>query len=290
MLRADQNVSHLYSDLSGSIEQSKVTAIAEPAQFDIQTITFPATAGATQGDYISFTNQAGATYAVWLDIDANGTAPTGAVYTAATNKLEVDIATGDTAAQVAGKVQAAISASVTNVTVTNPGSGDTIVLTNDLLGSNALGVPYNSNDGGAGSITIAHTQVGANSVMQDKYFTIRNGANAAFYVWFNVETEGTDPTPGGTAIAVAATANRSANQMAALIQAAVNGQAGFSAVQNGTEVFISTDAEGVVTDIGAGDSGLAVVTVGEGSAALPQYDASSSPNSLSNDPGTFSAP
>lgn len=289
MLRADQQVTALRSDLSGSIEQSKITCVADPAQFDIQTITFPSTAGATQGDYISFTNAAGATYAVWLDIDANGTAPTGAVYTAATNKLEVDIVTGDTDAQVAGKVLTAISASVTDVTVTNPGSGNTIVLTNDKTGANTLGVPYNSNDGGAGSITIAHTQVGGTSVYNSKYLTLKDGADASFYCWFNVETEGSDPTPGGTAIAVASTANRSANQMAALLTSAINGQAGFYAVQNGSEVFVSTDAEGIVTDIGAGDSGLSVSVVIQGNVGSG-YDASASPGSLSVEPSLISAP
>jgi hypothetical protein len=53
-----------------------------------------------QADYYTFESQTGVTFAVWFDIDGNGTAPTGANYVAATNKIEVDITSGDTEDQI----------------------------------------------------------------------------------------------------------------------------------------------------------------------------------------------
>jgi len=50
-----------------------------------------------QADYYYFENQAGTvSFAVWFDIDAAGTTPTGALYTGATHQIEVDILSSDT--------------------------------------------------------------------------------------------------------------------------------------------------------------------------------------------------
>lgn len=45
----------------------------------------------SQADYFTFRSASGATFAVWFDVNNAGTAPTGATYIAATNKIEVDI-------------------------------------------------------------------------------------------------------------------------------------------------------------------------------------------------------
>src|SRR5579859_490273 len=72
--------------------------------FQVNTITMSAASGITSGNYFSFqTNSAGTTYNVWFKKDGTGTAP------AVSNLIEVDIATGDTAANVATKTQKAIN-------------------------------------------------------------------------------------------------------------------------------------------------------------------------------------
>jgi uncharacterized phage protein gp47/JayE len=62
--------------------------------FQLTVSAFP-----TQGDYFTFRN-GGATFAVWFSVDGNVTAPTGATYVAATNKIPVAITTGMTEDQV----------------------------------------------------------------------------------------------------------------------------------------------------------------------------------------------
>lgn len=124
------------------------------------TITFPATSGATQADYIMFYNEAGTSWAIWLDIDDDGTAPTGALYTGSDNQIEVDIVTGDTAAQVGTKVFTAIGSLVTDVSLTDNLDG-TITFTQNNRGDTDAPVPKNGDDVGAGSITVS---VGTNGV------------------------------------------------------------------------------------------------------------------------------
>lgn len=133
---------------------------------EVTDVTLPAFAATTQADYLHLTAQDGSTFSVWLDKDAAGTAPTGALYTATTapNRIEVDIVTGDTAAQVAAKVRTALLAnapfvaafSISVVTVA------TFTITQRNTGAVADPAPKSENDGGAGSITISVTTAGSN--------------------------------------------------------------------------------------------------------------------------------
>jgi hypothetical protein len=148
-----------------SVSVTKKTFTAGTAE--VSTITWPAFAGATQADYLHVTAQDGTTFAIWLDKDANGTAPTGALYVAATYKIEVDIVTGDTAAQVTTKARAAIVAEsefTDRFTVGAAGAptDDDIVFTQILGGAVADPAPKSENDGGAGSISVAVGTAGAN--------------------------------------------------------------------------------------------------------------------------------
>jgi uncharacterized phage protein gp47/JayE len=65
-----------------------------------------------QGDYFTFQSASGATFAIWFDVDNDGTVPTGAAFTAATNKIEVDIASGDSEDQIISKLRAVLSVNV----------------------------------------------------------------------------------------------------------------------------------------------------------------------------------
>ena len=61
-----------------------------------------------QADYVTFEDSDGDDYAVWFDIDAAGTAPTGATYVAATNKVEVDILSTDSPNVIMSKYVSAL--------------------------------------------------------------------------------------------------------------------------------------------------------------------------------------
>ena len=67
--------------------------------FDITSSGQPA-----QADYITFEDTGGDDYAVWFDIDAAGTVPTGGTYVSATNKVEIDILSTDTPNQILAKL------------------------------------------------------------------------------------------------------------------------------------------------------------------------------------------
>lgn len=67
----------------------------------------------TQGDYFTFRSGAGVTFAVWFSVNGNVTAPTGATYTAATNKIMVSILSSQTEDQIVSALATTLLASVT---------------------------------------------------------------------------------------------------------------------------------------------------------------------------------
>ncbi len=145
-----------------SVSASKKTFTQGTAE--VTDVTWPTTAGMTQGDYISVIAQDGSTFAVWLDKDAAGTAPSGVLYTAATNKIKVSIVTGGTAAQNAALARTAVLANAAWVAAftTSTVTSATFTVTQKNGGSVTDIAPKSENDGGAGSITISVTAAGAN--------------------------------------------------------------------------------------------------------------------------------
>ncbi len=87
---------------------------------EASTVTWPSTASATQGDYVHYTAQDGTKYAVWLDIDAAGTAPTGALYLAADQKIKVSSVGGGSAAANAALPTAVLPVTVFTANALNP--------------------------------------------------------------------------------------------------------------------------------------------------------------------------
>ncbi len=129
---------------------------------EVTDITWPSTAAASQGDYVSGTTPAGVTFAVWLDIDAAGAAPTGAIYLAATNKIKVSIVTGGTAPQNAALARTAVLANAAwaaNFT-TSVVTSATFTATQKNGGVVADFAPKSTDDLGAGSVVISVTTAG----------------------------------------------------------------------------------------------------------------------------------
>jgi hypothetical protein len=116
-------------------------------------LTCPAMASATQGDFFVVYDDAGNSTAVWLDIDADGTEPAGTLYTATDAQIEVNIATGDNATAVAGKVHTAISGNISDITFTDNSNGTiTVLLDNAGPATNAF--RKNADEDGNGSFTV----------------------------------------------------------------------------------------------------------------------------------------
>jgi hypothetical protein len=126
-------------------------------------VTFPSTAAATQGDYFMIYDEAGNSTAVWFDIDADGTAPTGALYVGSDSQIEVDIVGGGTAAQNGTLAYTAMNGNVTNVSFTDNLDGTVDVDLDNAGPASADAVPKNEDDSGAGSVSVGAITKGVNA-------------------------------------------------------------------------------------------------------------------------------
>lgn len=282
-LRPDQSVAALKLDLGGSNEQSYLTPSAMGGTVEVQTVTVPATAAAAQGDYFVLESPAGATVAIWLDIDADGTAPTGAAYVASDSKVEVNIVGGGTAAQNAALVVSA-AASVLGWSAVDNEDG-TITYTQSQVGNAPAPTRHNTGDTGNGSFVVATATAGTAPDVQGKYFTFSN-TTTDFYGWFSSGGNGSDPAPGGTGVEIALDGDESNAEYLAAIVSAIDGQTGMSAELDGSRIVVQIDATGAAADISAGDSGFTVEVRSQGSAqyyspAINMGDDSPVPSTIS---------
>lgn len=185
---AGQNVVNLNTLTDLAITTDNITAgVCGAAQ--VETITIPATAAAAQGDYVVIKNALSQkTAAVWLDIDANGTAPTGVKYTGADYKIKVSIVTGGTAAQngtLFKNALAAITAFAGELTLVDNGDG-TVSLTQKYAGVVTASDPENTGSTGAGSITVTQVTAGTNGTAYELTFEAEGGNEA--YTWTTAST------------------------------------------------------------------------------------------------------
>jgi hypothetical protein len=157
--------------------------ISSPSDYvtpEVFTWTSPTFAASAQADYAYITAQDGTTYAVWLDKDAANIPPTGALYLGADFEIEVEIVTGDTAAQVAGKVRTALLASSdwTSRFTTSVVTGAAFTVTQLSPGDVQDPVRRNADDSGNGSFSfVVNTQGGTGSLPAGQY------AYRAIYEW-----------------------------------------------------------------------------------------------------------
>lgn len=142
-----------------------------------------ATGQPVQADYITFENSAGEDYAVWFDIDANGTIPTGASYLAASNQIQVPILSTDTPNQIMSKiVSELLNAGIAgdfNVNIT-PGAslddvraGSIVNPIGDLIGWDNTNTSFNSGDNIVSGYTIVNVDADNN------YFDVVNPRGVA---------------------------------------------------------------------------------------------------------------
>lgn len=159
--------------------QTAVTGTVE-----VDTLTFPAFAAATDGDYISITDTNGEEWAIALDTTGLGaTIPSGAIWAAidSANKALVDISGATTAAEVAALCEIGLNALVgfsAAVTTDDTAADGTMTLTHAARAVVANPVPKNEDDSGAGSISVAETIPGVASKVDIVNDTIDLGAHA----------------------------------------------------------------------------------------------------------------
>lgn len=274
------------ADLSGQKEQSYIDCVADTGEFSVQTITYDLTANINQAEFMLLTNAAGTTWAIWFDIDAAGTEPTGAVFTGADNAIEVDIAGADTAAQVAAKVETAIAA-ITDVSTDDTAADGTMIITQDLFGAVVTFLFFDADStaySGGGALAVANTTVGVASNTNSTHVTF-NGAAGAFNCWMDVASVGVDPSAAGTALSATYIKQASAAVIATAIAAAIDADGAFEAESDGARVKITNAVDGTASDIAAGTSPYTVSVQAQGTDDL--LSPGDSPESISNNPAVL---
>jgi hypothetical protein len=271
----------------GLPESAKFTPVADAGVFEVQEITFPAVAAMAQGDYAIIKNKANTTFALWMDIDANGVAPTGAAYVASSVKIKLGVATGDTAAQVATKVIAALTTAGTLVDLVHAAGSTTakVKFTSTKLGDVAAPAIHNKGDTGDGSLLVGTVVVGVASSLQNKYITF-NKTGTAYAAWLNVNSEGVDPTVAlKTMVPVAVVGGATIAQICTAAANAIEALAGVNAKNSVTHFVVATDAAGDVTSATAGDSGFTVEILRQGKAET--FSPSFATGSINIDPAAY---
>ena len=268
-------------------ESASFIPVADAGVFEVQDITFPAAASIAQGDYAVMKNKAGTAFALWMDKDANGTAPTGAAYVAAAVKIKLGFATGDTAAQVATKVIAALTLAGTLVNLTHALGSTTakVKFTSTKLGDVDAPAVHNTGDTGNGSLVVSTVTVGVASSLQNKYITF-NKSGTAYAAWMNVNAEGVNPAVGGkTMVAATIPGGATIAQVCSGMATAIDALAGINAKDAGTYFNLSCDAPGNVTDATVGNSGfnVAINRQGKTETFSPGFNV----GSISEDPAAY---
>jgi hypothetical protein len=281
MFKPSQPVDKLVN--MSTTEQSTITCLADTGAYASFSVTCVAFASTAQADYIAFTKPDGTKFALWMDKDAAGTTPTGAIYTAADTKTSVAITTGMTAAQVAG---ALAGTSVSGYTLANP-SGGLVTFTCDDVGDTSTPASHNADDTGAGSLAVSAISDGADSNLQSTYVLLGD-QDTNYYAWLNLSSEGVDPAVAGrTAAAATESYGASASAIATALASAIDGKADLVASASSNVVTVTTTGTGPVPNIGAGNSGFTVAaTIQGGSPSEP--NGASSVDSLVNEPSLIS--
>lgn len=250
-------------EVAGASEATDIEVTADDGAFEEFTFDFPSTALATQADYAYFTAPSGATYAAWLDIDAAGTEPTGALYVGADNQIMVSIATLGTAIDTAAAFVTALGA-VTDLTITDNLDGS-VSLVSGKLGNLPDASVHNAADSGAGSITKNIDVQGSSSSLQGIYLEI-NSHTKRFWVWINVNGEGIAPTltEAVSLIEVALSGGESSTNVAVAMASAIDALSAFAASSALAIVSVSNSATGTAIDATDINTGFAITVNTQG--------------------------
>ena len=149
-------------------KQAAVTETGMVANID--TVTFPALAGITDGDYFIVYDVNGLGWIVALDTTGGASqTPTGATWAAtpASRRSYLDISGATTGADVAALVEAEINtfAGFTSVITTNDSAADgTMTFTNTSVGTVPSAATFNFDDNTAGTISVINSTAGAYGV------------------------------------------------------------------------------------------------------------------------------
>lgn len=278
-----QSIAAISSSYSGQQESANLTVADPGGAYEVQTIVPAAFASTAQGDFVIITNASGVATAIWLDKDADGTEPAGLLYAATDAQIEVDVVSGDTAAQIATKINTAISGVIAGFTTSVDNA--TVTLTATLKGNCTAPVRKNTAEDGNGSFTVATGTAGTDPTIQGKYVLV-SSAGTNYSVWFSSNGNGSDPAVADTtAEECALLGNETTAGVATALAASINGLAGLTAEADGTRVIITGDTNANIGNVTAGDSGFTLEYRAQGNAVI--RSPSSATTGMSVSPSTI---
>lgn len=176
-----------------------VTALT--GKVGVNTVTFPAKLGATDGDFIHFADTNGDGWLIALDVDGSGVANAGPVFVGVTpaHRFVIDISAATDAASVATAIKAALPIALDAAFVSVDNLDGTLTFTAVERGPLAVAfAPYNAAEGGVGSITQATDVVGVASAVDVSLNTITkasHGLSTGHVVQLTISGGGTLPDP-----------------------------------------------------------------------------------------------
>jgi hypothetical protein len=126
---------------------------------EVTVLTVPATSGATQGDYVIIYNKVGKSFAVWLDLNAAETKPSGPIFLGADVTIKVPIVTGGSSIANAALAKTAIEANsewTGFATIVDGGAG-ALTITNSVKGVCTHTARHNAAEDGNGGFSFTKT-------------------------------------------------------------------------------------------------------------------------------------
>lgn len=245
-------------DTAPVAQREEFKCVAVGGVYETYSITTIAdTALSLNGDYFVLPGKDGPV-GFWFDLNAGATVPPAACVTASNRQVEVTtVVSGDGANTVAYKLAQVIEADVDFIV--------TDITANVILVKAANLDADGSVSAGTSGFTVTETVAGVQTdAYNGKYFYVRvrksDGTSATRALYFSQDGT-TDPPAAAIAldsdlIEISYSLDDTAQEMAVIITTALNTIDGISAVASGTEVHITQDLAGVVTDAAAGDSPL----------------------------------
>lgn len=255
-----------YSSTATGVQH--VVVAADTGTVQVQTVT---TVADTMGDLtntyflvssVNSVTKAQKNFYVWYD---NGTGTNPAI--AGRTGVQVTYTSNDTASDIAIATRAALNALTNDFVAT--GASNQVIITNVVFGL----VPAAADGAVPTGFGFTNTTPGTASNLNNKYFFLnsRHDTNQ-YYVWFNVDSIGTDPAPAGlTAIEVdiasGASATTVGGTMATAI-AAANSSNDFTAANASGDVTVTNKTSGYFTPASDFNAGFTITITAGGTTTV----------------------
>jgi hypothetical protein len=189
--------------------------------------------------------------AIWFNLDGKSAEPD----TGTDRNIQIDIVSSDTSVTTANKVKLTIDAD-SQFNAVN--SGSICIIQSSSIGNKTSSFDMDTNLG-------ISTQDGLSS-LNNKYFTLYSANDTTeYYVWFNIDTLGTDPSiVGKTGIEVQALSTDSESELGTKIATAIDNNSDFYAEYEDGYINIENEQKGTASNAHPIDSELEIKTTEDG--------------------------